>query len=98
MISHTLLGITPDEIHEQILGVLAFSSPFSSFLLSVKALTYFLCVLTEWDQFRPEHITPKTILIINLGKDQNTLNNPGFGTFPAQQPNFRKSYLPHTTL
>ena len=35
-------------------------------------------------------------LIIDLGKDQNTFNKFEFETFPAQQLNFRKSYLPHT--
>ena len=82
---------------QRIFGVLASSSPFSFFLLSFKELTYFLIVKTDWDHLRPQLLTFKTKLIIDLGKDQNTLYKCIFGTFPAQQSNFRKSYLPHTT-
>ena len=69
VISHTLLRITADEMHERIVGILASSSPFSFFLLSLKGLTYFLNVKIDWDQLRPQLITLQTKMIINLGKD-----------------------------
>lgn len=54
-ISHTLLGITPEEIHERIRRVLASFFPFSSFLFSIKSLAYFLYVKADWDHLRPQY-------------------------------------------
>ena len=68
-----------------ILGVLAFSSPFS-FLLSFKAVTYFLIMKTDWDQLKPQLITIITKLILDLSKEQNTLYKFEFGISSAQLP------------